>query len=80
MGIGAASPVLKLQVLGSIGVGGDEGGVTGYTTLTNAANTTVSTGTGTVKMNAGTARNSDAWIKVYIGTTTYWIPAWSNIN
>lgn len=80
VGLGVTAPVLQLQVLGGVGIGGDEGGALGYTTLTNVTDTSVSTGTGTVKMNAATARNSDAWIKVYIGTVAYWLPAWSNIN
>jgi len=40
----------------------------------------VSTGTGTVKMGAGTSRNSTHWVKLYIGTTAVYIPAWDNIS
>lgn len=68
------------NVYGTILAGGDDGGQDSTVGLTNVADTTVSTGTGTVKMNAGTARNSDAWVKIYIGTVAYWLPAWSNIN
>jgi hypothetical protein len=62
-----------------LSVDGDAGGVVGKTTFTDASSA-VSSGNGTVKMAAATARNSDAWVKIYIGTTAYWLPAWSNIN
>ena len=80
VGINVYSPQKALHVGGTVLVGGDEGGYASTVGLTNVADTSVSTGTGTVKMNAATARNSDAWIKVYIGTVAYWLPAWSNIN
>ena len=80
VGVNVYNPQKALHVGGTLLIDGDEGGYFNTVGLTNVTDTSVSTGTGTVKMNSTTARNSDAWIKVYIGTTAYWIPAWSNIN
>lgn len=59
---------------------GDDGGRASTVALTNAYTASVSTGTGTVKLDGTTSRNSSAWIKVYIGTTAYYLPAWNNIS
>jgi hypothetical protein len=80
VGINVYNPQKALHVGGTVLIGGDEGGYPSTVGLTNVTDTSVSTGTGTVKMNASTSRNSDAWVKIYIGTTAYWLPAWSNIN
>lgn len=80
VGIGTASaPTRAFQVNGGLFAGGEDTGLAGYTQLTSTIATT-STGIGTVKMNSSTARDSGAWIKFYIGTTAYWVPAWSNIS
>jgi hypothetical protein len=76
----AAAPTRALQVAGGLFAGGEETGLTGYTQLTNAYSTTQSTGVGTVKMTSTTNRNNDGFIKVYLGTTAYWIPFWGTIN
>jgi len=87
---GLTAPVAVVDVTGDIDAtttirgqtifaDGDAGGVASTTGLTNAT-TAVSTGTGTVKMAGSTARNSDLWLKVYVGTTAYYIPAWSVIT
>jgi len=78
VGIGV-TPTRPFQVNGGVFAGGDNTGLAGYTQLTSTIATT-STGIGTVKMNSSTARDSGAWIKFYIGTTAYWVPAWSNIS
>jgi hypothetical protein len=62
---------------GEVRAGADSGGATGFTSLTKASTTTISTGTGTVKMSSANSANNTAWIKIYIGTTAYWIPAWT---
>jgi hypothetical protein len=80
VGVNIYNPQKALHVGGTVLIAGDEGGYANAVGLTNTTDTAVSTGTGTVKMNSTTARNSDAWVKIYIGTTAYWIPAWSNIN
>jgi hypothetical protein len=65
----------------NLGVGGDNGGTAGYTTLTNGSNTAAnSTGTGTIKMKGATNRNSAGFVKIYIGTTAYWVPVFSAIT
>jgi len=84
VGIGNITPTSKLDVDGNVrGLGlfadGEGGGVAGTTGLSNGTST-VSTGTGTVKLAGTTARNSDLWLKFYVGTTPYYVPAWSNIS
>ncbi len=69
-----------MAVSGGVFAGGEDTGLAGYIQFTNWSDTSVSTGVGTVKMNAGTARDSAAWIRIYIGTTAYYLPAWLNIN
>lgn len=62
---------------GQIIAGGDTGGVASCTSITNAESTTISTGVGSVKMSTTNAADNAAWIKIYIGNTAYWIPAWT---
>ena len=81
VGIGtAAAPTRPFQVVGGLFAGGEETGLAGYIQFTNWSDTSVSTGVGTIKMNSTTARDSAAWIRIYIGTTAYYLPAWLNIN
>lgn len=56
---------------------GDLGGANATVGFTNVNSETISTGTGTVKMSSTNSANNAAWIKIYIGTTAYWIPAWT---
>jgi hypothetical protein len=59
----------------------DPGGAANAITLSNANNTASnSTGTGTIKMKGTTSRDSAGFIKIYIGTTAYWIPVFSAIT
>lgn len=62
---------------GSVTASGDSGGIATTTTLSNANSTTISTGVGSVKMSSANPATNSAWIKIYIGTTAYWIPAWT---
>lgn len=85
VGIGNATGSEKLHVSGltlaqAFRATVDTGGSTSSGICYTGASQGVSTGTGTVKMGAGNNRNSDLWIKVYVGTTAYFIPAWSNIS
>lgn len=80
VGIGVAPATQKLKVLGSIAVGGDEGGTSGYTTLTNVWNETLSSGTGTIKMAGATNRNSTGWLKLYNGTGARYLPTFTTIT
>jgi hypothetical protein len=62
-------------------VGADSSGLASHTTFTNATNTASnSTGTGTIKMKGSTSRDSAGFIKIYIGTTAYWVPVFSAIT
>ena len=58
---------------------GDSGGVASTVGITNSVSGT-STGTGTVKMNGATPRNSSGWLKIYSGTNVYYIPLFSTID
>lgn len=64
-------------LVGEARIGHDAGGLSGCTSVTNTNSTTIGAGTGTVKMSSGNNANNAAWIKIYIGTTPYWIPAWT---
>ena len=78
VGIGVA-PTRALQVLGGVFAGGDDTGLAGYTQLTNSTQG-VSSGTGTVKMNGATSRNSVGWLKMYSGTTAIYVPYWTTVT
>lgn len=65
------------SIFGEVRSGADTGGGTGFTSLTNSNSTTISTGVGSIKMSSANAGTNSAWIKIYIGTTAYWIPAWT---
>lgn len=56
---------------------GDPGGVAASNGLSNASSTTIGAGVGSVAMSTGNAATNTAWLKVYIGATAYWIPAWT---
>jgi hypothetical protein len=62
---------------GEIRAGADIGGRTNTTSLTRTSSSTIGAGAGSVKMSSGNAADNAAWIKIYIGTTAYWIPAWT---
>jgi hypothetical protein len=62
-------------------VGGDQGGVANKTSFTNTSDVTAnSTGTGTIKFKGATSRDSSGFIKIYIGTTAYYVPVFSAIT
>lgn len=66
---------------GEIRVGGDQGGVANKTSFTNTSDVTAnSTGTGTIKFKGATSRDSSGFIKIYIGTTAYYVPVFSAIT
>jgi hypothetical protein len=64
-----------------LSIGTDLSGLASHTTFTNASNiASNSTGTGTIKMKGSTSRDSAGFIKIYIGTTAYWVPVFSAIT
>lgn len=62
---------------GQVVAGGDTGGVASTTAITNTASSTISTGVGSVKMSTANAATNTEWIKIYVGTNAFWIPAWT---
>jgi hypothetical protein len=67
-------------VAGELRVSGDGGGAASTIALTNASQITArSTGVGTIKFDDATARDNAGFIKIYIGTTAYYIPVFSAI-
>jgi hypothetical protein len=66
---------------GEVRVGGDQGGVSNTITVTNTSNTAAnSTGTGTIKFKGTGSRDSSGFIKIYIGTTAYYVPVFNDIT
>ena len=76
---GNTAPAVTLQVLGGVSVGGDDGGIASYTSLTNVTSA-VSTGVGTVLCAGTTVRSSTGWMKIYIGTAVRYVPYWTTIT
>jgi hypothetical protein len=65
-------------VQGSVAAQGDSGGFAGCNVFTSASNTAArSTGVGTIKFADATARDNVGFIKVYVGTTAYWVPVFA---
>jgi len=80
LGIGI-SPSKMLHVFGTILADGDEGGVAGTTGFTDINDLTAnSTGVGTILFKGTTNRNSTGFIKIYVGTTAYYIPVFAAIT
>lgn len=61
----------------SLSVAADTGGIASTNTISSANSTTISTGTGTVKMSSANNANNTGWLKCYIGTQVAWIPCWT---
>lgn len=60
---------------------GDIGGLAGTNALTGVSNVAAnSTGVGTIKFKGTGSRDSSGFIKVYIGTTAYYIPVFNDIT
>jgi len=60
---------------------GDNAGLAGTIGLTGTSDVTAnSTGVGTIKFKGATSRDSTGFIKIYVGTTAYYIPIWSAIT
>jgi hypothetical protein len=66
---------------GALRVSGDGGGAASSIGFSNVSNTAAnSTGVGAILMKGATSRNSAGFIKIYIGTTAYYIPVFSAIT
>lgn len=76
--INAAAGDLGAQTLY---IGGDSGtGGSTTTAFTNVVDAVLSSGAGTVLMKTANPGNSAGFIKIYLGSTTAWIPYWTNIS
>ena len=81
VGIGTTGPQKKLHVAGTILVDGDGGGYANTIGFTDVSDVTAnSTGVGTIKFKGTTSRDSTGFIKIYIGTTAYYVPVFSAIT
>lgn len=69
------------NLAGGLNVGGDSGGLASNNSLTNVSDVSAnSTGVGTIKFKGATNRDSTGFIKIYIGTTAYYVPVFSAIT
>jgi len=60
---------------------GDTGGAASTNTLTATSDLTAnSTGVGSIKFKGTTSRDSTGFIKIYVGTTAYYVPVFSAIT
>lgn len=60
---------------------GDDTGIASTISFSNVSNfASNSTGTGTIKFKGATSRDSAGFIKIYIGTTAYYVPVFSAIT
>jgi len=81
VGIGTTAPQQALHVVGTILADGDGGGYAGTTGFTDVVDIAArSTGVGTVLFDDATNRNSAGFIKIYIGTVPYFLPAFAAIT
>lgn len=86
---GSGTPVINLTIKENgaiiaakeVRIGGDIGGQASHNTFTNVSDVSAnSTGVGAIKFKGTTNRDSTGFIKIYIGTTPYYIPVFSAIS
>jgi hypothetical protein len=71
----------KVRIGSTLIVAGDQGGVASTVGLSNVSDTAAnSTGTGTIKFKGATSRDSSGFIKIYVGTTAYYVPFFSAVT
>lgn len=73
--VAAAGVVNGVQVEAT----GDLGGVVSVTSLTNVTNTTQGAGDLTIKSTTGNPGDNTGFIKIYVGSTTAYVPYFTNI-
>jgi putative cofactor-binding repeat protein len=62
-------------------VDGDPGGLAATVSVVNASDFSAnSSGSGVVKLKGSTSRDSAGFVKIYVGTTAYWVPVWSSVT
>jgi hypothetical protein len=61
----------------SITASGDAGGAASTIRLSNVNSAVISTGAGSIAMSTANPATNTAWLKLYIGTSAFWIPAWT---
>jgi len=70
-----------VKVTNELRVAGDVGGESATNTLTGTSDLTAnSVGVGTILFKGATSRNSSGFIKMYIGTTAYYVPVFSAVT
>jgi hypothetical protein len=68
-------------ITGELRIAGDNGGKASRNTITGVSDLTAnSTGVGSIKFKGTTSRDSSGFIKIYIGTTAYYVPVFSAIT
>ena len=71
----------NLNTVGELRVGGDTGGAASHNTITNVSNVAAnSSGVGTILFKGATSRDSAGFVKIYIGTTAYYVPVFTTIT
>lgn len=71
----------NLGVQGTVYIYGDGGGLANSVGVTDISDLTAnSSGVGTVLFKGATSRNSSGFLKVYVGTTAYYVPLFSAIS
>jgi hypothetical protein len=69
-----------LECSGCLSLSGDNVTATAGVTYTGTVNSSVSSGTGTVKLTGSTSRNSTGWLKIWVGAAARYLPYWSDIS
>lgn len=76
---GGGATITGTAVATQIAASGDTGGTASQNTITNATNTSLSSGTLSIKSTTTNNGNNAGFIKVYVGTTVAYIPYFTNI-
>lgn len=82
VGSSASDPgAASILAQGEVRADGDTGGQASTNALTGTSDlTTNSSGVGSIKFKGATSRDSAGFIKIYVGTTAYYVPVFSAIS